>query len=105
MAERDAKYRPSKSQRKRDMLALQALGERLLDLSPEQVARLDLPRDLDEAMLFTTLKNKEAPPSHAIHRRDHAQISRPHPRALNAGPGAFSALENFISSKHGGCPA
>jgi ribosome-associated protein len=68
MAERDAKYRPSKSQRKRDMLALQALGERLLDLSPEQVARLDLPRDLDEAVAFYhTLKNKEA-------RRRHTQF-------------------------------
>ena len=41
--------RPSKSQRKRDMLALQELGRRLLELSPERIARMDLPDDLAEA--------------------------------------------------------
>lgn len=53
--------RPSKSQRKRDMLALQELGRRLLDLSPERIARMDLPDDLAEAVAFYhTLKDKEA---------------------------------------------
>lgn len=67
--ERDAAdERPSKSQRKRDMLALQALGERLLELSVEQRARLNLPHDLAEAVdFYHTLKDKEA-------RRRHAQF-------------------------------
>lgn len=41
---------PSKSQRKRDMHALQALGERLVALPASQFARLDLPTDLIEAV-------------------------------------------------------
>jgi len=41
---------PSKSQRKRDMTALQALGERLVDLDPRQVATLDLPERLADAI-------------------------------------------------------
>lgn len=53
--------RPSKSQRKRDMAALQKLGESLIALAPEQLDRLDLPEDLAEAIrFFHTLKDKEA---------------------------------------------
>ena len=53
--------RPSKSQRKRDMAALQKLGESLLALAPEQLERLGLPEDLAEAVRFYhTLKDKEA---------------------------------------------
>ena len=43
---------PSKSERKRQMHALQALGEQLVALSGEQLARLDLPDDLREAVEF-----------------------------------------------------
>ena len=42
--------RPSKSQLKRDMLALQALGEALVALSDDQLARLELPEDLRDAV-------------------------------------------------------
>jgi ribosome-associated protein len=48
--EDDFDDRPSKSQLKRDMLALQALGEALVALSDEQLAGLDLPDDLRDAV-------------------------------------------------------
>jgi ribosome-associated protein len=41
---------PSKSQRKRDMTELQALGESLLRLSTTELARIDLPEPLREAL-------------------------------------------------------
>ena len=41
---------PSKSQRKREMTALQALGERLVELDPRQVAALELPERLADAI-------------------------------------------------------
>ncbi|MCE5241741.1 MAG: ribosome biogenesis factor YjgA [Syntrophobacteraceae bacterium] len=57
----DLKERKSKSQVKREMLALQALGEQLVALSPSQVARMEMPEDLREAVLFAgTLKKGEA---------------------------------------------
>ena len=43
---------PSKSQRKRDMHALQGLGADLLKLSAEQLDRLDLPEELRDAVAF-----------------------------------------------------
>ena len=43
--------RPSKSQRKRDAHALQALGAQLVALSPGHLARLQLPVALREAVL------------------------------------------------------
>jgi ribosome-associated protein len=43
--------RPSKSQRKRDMLALQEIGSDLVKLSTDQVSKLDLPEKLREAVL------------------------------------------------------
>jgi ribosome-associated protein len=59
--EEDWEGRPSKSQRKRDMVALQTLGESLIELAPEQLGRLDLHEDLVEAIrFFHTLKDKEA---------------------------------------------
>jgi len=48
--EDDFDDRPSKSQLKRDMLALQALGEALVALSDDQLARLELPEDLRDAV-------------------------------------------------------
>lgn len=41
---------PSKSQLKRDMLALQALGERLLPLPDERLEQLPVPAELVEAV-------------------------------------------------------
>lgn len=42
--------RPSKSQRKRDMAALQDLGESLLRLTAAELARIELPASLREAI-------------------------------------------------------
>ena len=42
--------KPSKTQRKRAMHELQALGERLVELNPEQLAAAALPEDLREAV-------------------------------------------------------
>ncbi len=59
--EEDWEGRPSKSQRKRDMVALQQLVESLIELAPEQLERLDLHEDLIEAIrFFHTLKDNEA---------------------------------------------
>ena len=41
---------PSKTQRKKEMHALQALGEQLADLAPEQLAGLALPERLADAI-------------------------------------------------------
>jgi ribosome-associated protein len=56
-----AMERKSKSQVKREMLGLQSLGEDLVELSPDQIARIDMPEDLREAVLFAgKLKRGEA---------------------------------------------
>jgi ribosome-associated protein len=47
----DALLPPSKTQRKRDAHALQALGVQLVALSATQLARLDLPEALHEAVV------------------------------------------------------
>jgi ribosome-associated protein len=47
----DVPLTPSKSQRKRDAYALQTLGIQLVALSAAQLARLDLPETLHEAVL------------------------------------------------------
>jgi ribosome-associated protein len=50
----------SKSQVKREMLALQSLGEQLVVLSPDQIKKIEMPQDLREAVLFArTLKKSE----------------------------------------------
>ncbi|MBN1931285.1 MAG: DUF615 domain-containing protein [Desulfobacterales bacterium] len=41
----------SRSQIKREMTALQKIGELLVDLSVEQIQRMDLPSDLKDAVL------------------------------------------------------
>lgn len=45
------KESPSKSHLKREMLALQALGEKLVELSNEQIQQLKVPEALKEALL------------------------------------------------------
>ena len=51
----------SKSQAKREMLALQSLGEQLVDLSPNEISKIEMSQDLREAVLFArTLKKREA---------------------------------------------
>lgn len=59
---------PSKSQRKRDMLALQSLGKQLVDLADGTLKKLELPESLAEAIAEArTLKSREA-------RRRHLQL-------------------------------
>ncbi|MGZ9030728.1 MAG: ribosome biogenesis factor YjgA [Burkholderiaceae bacterium] len=48
----DGSERPSKTQRKKEMHALQALGQQLVDLSRDQLGRVDLPEELREAIDF-----------------------------------------------------
>ena len=43
---------PSKTELKKQMHALQALGSRLVNLNPEQFRRIDLPEELREAVEF-----------------------------------------------------
>src|ERR671913_349166 len=63
----DDAERPSKTELKRQMHALQTLGEQLVELSHDQFARLDLPDELREAVEFAhRVKGHEA-------RRRHMQ--------------------------------
>ena len=51
----------SKSQVKREMLALQSLGEKLVDLSRDQIMKIGMPQELQEAVFFAkTIKRGEA---------------------------------------------
>jgi ribosome-associated protein len=51
----------SKSQVKREMLSLQSLGEQLVELSPDQISKIEMSQDLREAVLFAgKLKRGEA---------------------------------------------
>ncbi len=43
--------RPSKTRRKKDMHALQSLGESLVELSAAQLAQVEMPEDLRDAVL------------------------------------------------------
>jgi ribosome-associated protein len=51
----------SKSEKKREMTALQGLGKRLLELSPAQVQKIEMPQELrDSLLLARTLKSHSA---------------------------------------------
>jgi ribosome-associated protein len=50
--------KPSKTQRKREMHELQALGARLVELNSEQLAQIGLPEDLLEAVEFARRTTK-----------------------------------------------
>ena len=57
----DNQEKPSKTQRKKNMQALQDLGETLVDLPRSQLDKIELPEDLLEAVLFArTLKTRES---------------------------------------------
>jgi ribosome-associated protein len=51
----------SKSQVKREMLALQALGKRLAELSPDRIKKIELPLELRDALLFCKTIHKGEP--------------------------------------------
>jgi len=48
----------SKSQIKKEMLALQALGEKLAELTADQIKKIDMPLELRDALLFAKTINK-----------------------------------------------
>ncbi len=51
----------SKSQVKREMLALQALGEKLAGLATDQIRKIEMPHELRDALLFAkTIRKGEA---------------------------------------------
>jgi ribosome-associated protein len=63
---------PSKSSRKREMTALQELGERLANSSPAFIAGCDLPQNLVDALTeFARLPNK-----HGARRRQLQYIGK-----------------------------
>ncbi len=51
MVDDDDQERPSKSQLKRDMHALQELGERLVNLPQSRLAQVEMPQSLHDAIL------------------------------------------------------
>ena len=67
----DASLPPSKTQRKRDAHVLQALGGQLVALSTAQLARLDLPEPLHEAVLAA-----QRMPSHGARTRQMQYIGK-----------------------------
>jgi ribosome-associated protein len=48
----------SKSQMKKEMLALQALGEKLVELTADQIKKIDMTLELRDALLFAKTINK-----------------------------------------------
>jgi ribosome-associated protein len=63
--------KPSKTQRKREMHELQALGARLVELNTEQLAEVGLPDDLREAIEFAQRTTK-----HEARRRQMQYIGK-----------------------------
>jgi ribosome-associated protein len=92
----DSPERPSKSQRKRDMQALQDMGAELVVLSPERLARIDMPDALRGA-----IREAQRLTRHEARRRQLQYIGRlmrdadpaPIREALDAVKGV-SAIEN-----------
>lgn len=71
MEEAEQEAPPSKSQRKRDMLALQSLGERLVGLSADRLARLPLAEELRAAVAAAQTMQ-----SHGARRRQIQHIGK-----------------------------
>lgn len=62
---------PSKSQRKRDAIALQKLGEDLVQLTPAQLKQIPLPEDL-----LTAVRAAQAMPQRGAHKRQLQYIGK-----------------------------
>ena len=67
----DLPGRPSKSQKKRDMHALQEMGAALVEVSAERLARIDMPDALREA-----LREAQRLTRHEARRRQMQYIGR-----------------------------
>ena len=72
--------KPSKTQRKREMHELQALGARLVELNAEQLAEIGLPEDLRDAVDFARRTTK-----HEARRRQMQYIGKLM-RSVDAAP-------------------
>lgn len=72
--------KPSKTRRKKDMHALQSLGEALVELSPEQLQSVEIPESLRDAVLDAKRLNK-----HEARRRQMQYIGKLM-RGVDAGP-------------------
>ena len=59
--------RKSKSQIKREMLKLQEYGARLVELSPDQLRKIEMPENLREEVLLAKSLKKHAAKSRQIH--------------------------------------
>ncbi len=82
--------RPSKTQRKREMTALQELGDKLAELTPESLKKMPL----DEHLLDTLLQAKKMVQREA--RRRHMQLVGKLMRAADVGAiqEAYDAIQN-----------
>src|SRR4029453_16677580 len=88
----DAPLTPSKTQRKRDAHALQALGVQLVALSAAQLTRIDLPEALHEAVVAAQrIRARGAATADAVYWQADAaarsQCAQPHPRGIGARAG------------------
>jgi ribosome-associated protein len=92
----DAPLTPSKSQRKRDAHALQALGVQLVDLSAAQLARLDLPEALHEAVLAVQRMH-----SHGARTRQMQYIGK---LMRQLEPGVLSRVHAALETGRAGIP-
>ena len=92
----NAPLTPSKSQRKRDAHALQTLGIQLVALSAAQLARLDLPEILHEAVLAAQRMR-----AHGARTR-HLQYIGKVMRQLE--PNVLSRLRAVLETRRAGIP-
>jgi len=91
--------RPSKSQLKREMDALQSLGEQLLAMSAERVARIALPESLAEALREARRLTK-----HEAKRRQMQYIGRlmrdVDPAPIQAALDEFHGISAAANARH-----
>ena len=92
----DAPLTPSKTQRKRDAHAVQALGLQLVALSAAQLARLDLPEALHEAVVAAQQMR-----SHGARSRQMQYIGKVM-RQLE--PNVLSRLRAVLETRRAGIP-
>ena len=89
--------KPSKTRRKKDVQALQALGASLVELSAAQIAEIEMPEQLREAVLEAKRITK-----HEGRRRQVQYIGRlmrevdPADRLAAPGPGRVSAASGLV---------
>lgn len=77
-SEAEFEEQPSKSQRKREMHALQALGQELTELSESELLSLELPTEILDAVreMHRIPAARSAAPALAVYRQGDAQSRR-----------------------------